>query len=64
MRFVDFAYGEIAERMMKGHAYSPILMTLVIATIPERVPIRQEERYRPLVNHLPQNPIDTSHMPV
>ena len=52
MRFIDFAYGEEAEEIMRSHGYSPVLMNLVIATSPERIPLRQEERYRPLVAYL------------
>jgi phosphonate transport system substrate-binding protein len=52
MNFVNFAYQDRAQQLMRSHGYSPVLMTLVIATIPERTPIRQEERYRPLVDYL------------
>jgi phosphate transport system substrate-binding protein len=52
MRFIDFAYGDDAKQILRSHGYSPVLMTLVVATSPERIPIRQEERYRPLVDLL------------
>jgi phosphonate transport system substrate-binding protein len=52
MRFVDFTYRNTAQHVMRSHGYSPVLMHLVIATIPERLAIKQEERYRPLVDYL------------
>ena len=52
MNFIDFAYRNSAQELMRSHGYSPVLMSLVVATIPERTPIRQEERYRPLVDYL------------
>jgi phosphate transport system substrate-binding protein len=52
MRFFEFIYGDDGFRLMRSKGYSPIVMNLAVATIPERNVIRQEERYRPLVEYL------------
>ncbi len=54
MKFVDFVYSNSALRLIEANGYTPIMSHFVIATIPERNILRQEERYRPLVNYLSQ----------
>ncbi|MFH1624437.1 MAG: phosphate/phosphite/phosphonate ABC transporter substrate-binding protein [Pseudomonadota bacterium] len=52
MKFVDFIYGDSGIEVMESKGYVPITSPLLIATIPERSIIRQEDRYRPLVDYL------------
>jgi phosphate transport system substrate-binding protein len=52
MRLVDFSSRDLARNVMSGRGFLPISMNLVIATIPETAVINQEDRYRPLVEHL------------
>jgi phosphate/phosphite/phosphonate ABC transporter binding protein len=52
MKFVDFIYSESGKRVIESNGYVPIVSHFLIATIPERNILRQEERYRPLVNFL------------
>jgi phosphate transport system substrate-binding protein len=52
MRLVNFIYSEDGSRIMENNGYAPVVMTLVIATLPERSILKQEERYRPLVQYL------------
>lgn len=52
MKFVDFIYSDSGLRVIRSNGYVPIMSHFVIATIPERNIIRQEERYRPLVEYL------------
>jgi phosphate transport system substrate-binding protein len=52
MRFTSFVYGKTGSEIMTGNGYSPTLLNLVVATIPERNAVRQEDRYRPLVEYL------------
>ncbi len=52
MKFVDFIYSDSGIRVIESSGYVPIMSHFLIATIPERNIIRQEERYRPLVDYL------------
>lgn len=52
MRFIDFIYSDSGIRVIESNSYVPIMSHFLIATIPERNIIRQEERYRPLVDYL------------
>jgi phosphate transport system substrate-binding protein len=52
MRLVDFVYSTGGRDVMMANGYSPALLNLAIATIPERNVLRQDERYRPLVEYL------------
>ncbi len=52
MKFVDFIYSDSGIRVIESNGYVPIMSHFLIATIPERNIIRQEERYRPLVDYL------------
>lgn len=52
MKFVDFIYSDSGLRVIRSNGYVPIMSHFVIATIPKRNVIRQEERYRPLVEYL------------
>jgi phosphate transport system substrate-binding protein len=52
MRFVEFVYSTGGRDVMTANGYSPALLNLVIATIPERNVLRQDSRYRPLVEYL------------
>jgi phosphate/phosphite/phosphonate ABC transporter binding protein len=52
MRLVDFASRETARTLMTGSGFVPTALNMVIATIPETTVLAQEERYRPLVDHL------------
>jgi len=52
MRLVDFASRETARNVMIGSGFVPTSLNMVIATIPETAVINQEDRYRPLVDHL------------
>ncbi len=52
MKFVDFIYSESGIKVIESKGYAPIMSHFLIATIPERNIIRQEERYRPLVDYL------------
>ncbi len=52
MRLVNFVYSEEGSKIIENAGYAPVIMTLVIATIPERSVLRQEERYRPLIHYL------------
>ncbi len=52
MKFVDFIYSDSGIKVIETNGYVPIMSHFLIATIPERNIIRQEERYRPLVEYL------------
>lgn len=52
MKFVDFIYSDSGIKVIESNGYVPIMSHFLIATIPERNIIRQEERYRPLVDYL------------
>lgn len=52
MRLVNFIYSEEGSKIIENSGYAPVVMTLVIGTIPERSVLKQEERYRPLVRYL------------
>ncbi len=52
MKFISFIYSDSGESVIESNGYTPVLSHFVIATIPERNIIRQEERYRPLVDYL------------
>jgi phosphonate transport system substrate-binding protein len=52
MPLFDFIFGEEGTKIIEKHGYSPVTMELVIATIPEQNILKQENRYRPLVNYL------------
>jgi len=52
MKFVEFIYSDSGIRVIESNGYATIMSHFVIATIPERNIIRQEERYRPLVDYL------------
>jgi phosphate/phosphite/phosphonate ABC transporter binding protein len=54
MKFVDFIYSDSGIRLIDSNGYTPIIGDFVIATIPERNILRQEERYGPLVDYLSQ----------
>jgi len=54
MKFISFIYSDAGERVIESNGYTPVLSHFVIATIPERNILRQEERHRPLVDYLAQ----------
>ncbi len=54
MKFIDFIYSDSGVSLIDSYGYTPIVGEFVIATIPERNIIRQEERYGPLVGYLSQ----------
>ncbi len=54
MKFIDFIYSDSGIRLIDSSGYTPIISEFVIATIPERNILKQEERYRPLVDYLSQ----------
>jgi phosphate/phosphite/phosphonate ABC transporter binding protein len=52
MRFFSFIFGEEGTKIIKKNGFTPVTMELVIATIPEQDILKQENRYRPLLNYL------------
>lgn len=52
MRFVEFLTGEACRAAMEGCGYVPFLVSLVIGTVPEQEVLHQEERFRPLIDHV------------
>jgi phosphonate transport system substrate-binding protein len=52
MRLVNFIYSDEGSNIIENSGYVPVITTLVIATIPERSVLKQEERYRPLIEYL------------
>jgi phosphate/phosphite/phosphonate ABC transporter binding protein len=52
MQFVEFLTGEPCRSVMESNGYVPLLVSLVIGTVPEQNVLRQEERFRPLAAHL------------
>jgi phosphate/phosphite/phosphonate ABC transporter binding protein len=52
MHLFNFIFGDDGVRIIEKNGYGPVTMELVIATIPEQNIVKQENRYRPLVNYL------------
>ncbi len=52
MHFFDFIFGEDGQKLIEENGSSFIVMKLVFATVPEQNILKQENRYRPLVEYL------------
>jgi phosphate/phosphite/phosphonate ABC transporter binding protein len=52
MRFFEFIFGEESRKIIGKNGFSPVSMELTIATIPEQGILKQENRYRPLVDYI------------
>jgi len=52
MRLFSFIFSDEGTKIIKKNGFTPVTMELVIATIPEQDILKQENRYRPLLEYL------------